>query len=205
MYIPKAFSVSDTLVLYQFMRDNNFATLITQHQGHMTATPLPFLVDSERGVLKAHLARANHQWKQFDGSEALILFQGPHAYISPTWYETYPSVPTWNYTTVHVYGVPVIIDDENAVRLTLHELVKNHEHGRNPEWQMQLPEDYLHKMMQSIVAFEFQIQSVEGKFKLSQNRSEVDQAQVIAHLNASDHPLDREVAQLMTDEHSHTT
>src|SRR5690349_14035896 len=106
MYIPKSFAIEDAETLYQFMRAHNFATLVTQHDGHMTATSIPFMVDSERGVLKAHMARANDQWKQFDGSEALVLFQWAHAYISPSWYEVHPSVPTWNYTAAHVYGAP---------------------------------------------------------------------------------------------------
>ncbi len=197
MYIPKSFAESDIETLYQFMRDNNFAALVTEHQGQLTATHLPFLIDSERGVLKAHLARANDQWKGFDRQEALVIFQGPHAYISPTWYEAHPSVPTWNYTAVHVYGVPQIVEDDAAVRRLLRQLVENHERGRQPEWPMDLPEDYLQKMMQAIVAFEVPIGRIEGKFKLSQNRSDADQESVIAHLSASSYPLDAETAHLM--------
>src|SRR5690242_1022285 len=85
MYIPKSFAESDIATLSQFMRDNNFAALVTEHEGQLTASHLPFLIDTERGVLRAHLARANDQWKAFDGREALVIFQGPHAYISPTW------------------------------------------------------------------------------------------------------------------------
>src|SRR6266849_2006630 len=92
MYIPKSFAESDMATLYQFIRDNNFAALITEQQGQLAATHLPFLIDTERGVLKAHLARANDQWKTFDGQEGLVIFQCPHAYISPTWYEVHPSV-----------------------------------------------------------------------------------------------------------------
>jgi len=197
MYIPKSFSVTDAETLYPFMRAHNFATLVTQDEGHMTATLLPFMIDSERGILKAHLARANDQWKQFDGREALVLFQGAHAYISPSWYENHPSVPTWNYTAVHVYGAPTILDDDATIRLMLHELVKNHEQGRAPEWEMDVPEDYLQKMLKGIVAFEMPMTRVEGKFKMSQNRAAEDQASVIAHLSASEYPLDRETADVM--------
>ena len=197
MYIPKSFSVTDAETLYQFMRAHNFATLVTHHDSHMIATSLPFMIDTERGVLKAHLARANDQWKHFDGSEALVLFQGAHAYISPSWYTEHPSVPTWNYTAVHVYGAPTIIDDEAVVRAFLGELVENHEHGRTPEWKMELPEDYLQKMLKAIVVFEMPMTRVEGKFKMSQNRSEVDREQVIAHLSASSDPLERETAAVM--------
>jgi transcriptional regulator len=196
MYIPKSFAETDAAILYRFMRANNFAALITQNEGKIVASHIPFMVDSERGVLKAHLARANDQWKSFDGSEALVIFQGAHAYISPTWYETHPSVPTWNYTTVHVYGVPQIVDDEGEMREMLGELVRKHEGGRSPEWTMDLPEDYLHKMIQAIVGFELKIERIEGKFKLSQNRSEADQASVIAHLRESADPLDVQTAEI---------
>jgi transcriptional regulator len=199
MYIPKSFAVEDAETLYPFMRAHNFATLVTQHDGQMVATSLPFMVDSERGVLKAHLARANPQWKHFDGSEALVLFQGAHAYISPSWYTEHPSVPTWNYSAVHVYGAPTIIDDEAARRLMLQELVKNHEQGRTPEWEMALPEDYLQKMLKAIVVFEIPMMRVEGKFKMSQNRSEIDRESVIAHLSASLDPIERETAAVMAD------
>src|SRR5258707_9890039 len=104
VYIPKSFAESDVSVLYQFMQANNFAALVTQQAGQIVASHIPFMIDTERGMLKAHLARANDQWKAFDGSEAMVIFQGPHAYISPSWYETHPSVPTWNYAAAHVYG-----------------------------------------------------------------------------------------------------
>jgi transcriptional regulator len=198
MYIPKSFAVEDAETLYQFMRAHNFATLVTQRDGHMVATSLPFMIDSERGVLRAHLARANDQWKHFDGGEALALFQGAHAYISPSWYTEHPSVPTWNYTAAHVYGAPAIIDDDATIRGMLRELVKNHEHGRAPEWEMNVPEDYLQRMLKGIVAFELPMTRVEGKFKMSQNRSEADRESVIAHLSASDDALERETAALMT-------
>ncbi len=196
MYIPKSNLETDVAVLYDFMRAHNFAALVTQCDGQITATHIPFMLDAERGVLKAHLARANDQWQSFGDGEALVIFQGAHAYISPSWYETQPSVPTWNYTAVHVYGVPQMIDDESIIRPMLAELVANHEHGRQPEWEMKLPEDYLQKMMAAIVVFELPITRIEGKYKLSQNRSEVDQASVIAHLASSADPLEQEVAQL---------
>jgi transcriptional regulator len=106
-------------------------------------------------------------------------------------------VPTWNYATVHVYGVPQMVDDAAAIHGVLEELVENHEHGRDPEWELHLPDDYYRTMVASIVVFELPIRRVEGKFKLSQNRSEVDQESVIAHLAGSAHPLDTETAQLM--------
>ena len=194
MYIPKSFAETDAVTLYQFMRDNNFASLVT---GNLVATHLPFLVDTERGVLRAHLARANDQWKSFDGREALVIFTGPHAYVTPTWYDAHPSVPTWNYTAVHVYGVPYIVEDEAATRELLRDLVENHEQGRQPEWQMALPEDYLHTMIQAVVAFELPMTRVEGKFKLSQNRSEAEQQNVATELSKSPSAAERATGALM--------
>src|SRR5258708_9937992 len=205
MYIPKSFAESDITILYQFMRENNFAALGSHHDGQLIASHLPFLIDTERGVLKAHMARANDQWKGFDGREVLVMFQWPHAYISPTWYETQPSVPTWNYTAVHVYGVPHLVEDNTTVRGMLRELVETHEHGRQPEWQMPLPEDYLQKMMQAILAFELPIERIEGKFKLNQNRSDADQESVIAYLSGTVSALDVQTSQLMANRRTRTT
>lgn len=201
MYIPKSFAETDLPVLHQFMRDYNFATLITQQDGDLIASHLPFMLDSQRGefgTLAAHLARANPQWKQLvEGQEALVIFQGPHAYISPSWYETHPSVPTWNYAVVHAYGVPRFIEDEGVLYGMLDSLVRNHESHRDPSWEMHLPEDYLDKMMKSIVGFEITITRLEGKYKLSQNRSEVDQEQVITNLSGSEDFLETSTADLM--------
>src|SRR6476620_10303297 len=109
MYLPKSFQIEDLGELHAFILAHNFASLITQHQGAPFATHLPFLLDAERGphgTLLAHMARANPQWRGFaSGQPALVIFQGPHTYISPSWYEPIaPSVPTWNYATVHAYG-----------------------------------------------------------------------------------------------------
>lgn len=201
MYIPKSFAEEDLKTLHAFMRANNFATLVSQHEGQMVASHIPFMLDSqpgEYGLLTAHLARANSQWKQFaGGQEALVIFQGTHAYISPSWYGVHPSVPTWNYTAVHAYGVPQIIEDHNRLYGMLEALVHNHEDGRNPAWEMRLPEDYLDKMMQSIVGFEIEITRLEGKYKLNQNRSEADQQSVINHLKQSEHALDVTTGELM--------
>ena len=196
MYIPASFSERDAATLYAFMRVHNFAALVTASETLM-ATHVPFLIDAERGVLRAHLARANPQWKHFDGREALVIFQGPHAYISPTWYQAHPSVPTWNYTAVHVYGAPRIVADDALLRQMLRELVEQHERGRNPEWKMELPEDYLRGMLKAVVGFELPVARIEGKYKLSQNRSDTDVDGVIAALAGSLAAADREVGALM--------
>ncbi len=201
MYTPSQFRVTDRAILHAVMDRFSFATLVTAHDGHPMATHLPFLVDpydGEHGRLVAHMARANDQWRDFErGNEALVIFQGQHAYVSPSWYRANPSVPTWNYVAVHAYGVPQVIDDEARVREVLRMLVDKHEAGFEEPWSMDLPEPYLTNMMRGIVAFEMRITRIDGKFKLSQNRSGEDREQVVAALAGSGDPMERELAALM--------
>jgi transcriptional regulator len=203
MYIPKFNAVNDPALLHELMRSFSFATLVTTHDGAPFATHLPFMLDDsegagEHGTLIAHMARGNAQWRDFDGvREALTIFQGAHAYISPSWYEEPVSVPTWNYAVVHAYGVPCVVEDEARVREILHALVDLHEGSFEEPWPMELPDDYLRKMMGAIVAFEIPIARLEGKFKLSQNRSPADRHGVIEHLAASPDPDAQAVAALM--------
>lgn len=200
MYIPKLNQETDLPTLQTFMDSHNFAILVSQNAGELNATHLPLLLDRSRGeygTLVGHLARANKQWREFMDQEVMVIFNGPHAYISPSWYENHPSVPTWNYATVHAYGVPALIEEQNAVDAALHALVKNHEGGRNPEWEMNLPADYMDTMRKAIVAFEIEITRLEGKFKLSQNKSETDKQTVIANLLESRYPEEVETGELM--------
>ena len=201
MYIPNSFREDDPALLHDLMRRYNFAALVMQHAGAPFATHLPFIVDSTRGphgTLLAHMARANPQWRDFaDGREALVIFQGAHAYISPAWYETMPSVPTWNYAVVHAYGVPRVIEDRDQLYTLLESLVDTHEAARTPPWRMELSGDYLDRMMRAIVGFEIEITRLEGKLKLSQNRPEADRRRVVAELVASGDPLSVDVAEMM--------
>src|SRR5262249_46348042 len=161
---------------------------------------LPFMIrpaDGVHGLLIAHMARANTQWHSLaTGAEALVIFQGDHAYISPSWYQSHPSVPTWNYATVHVYGTPRIIDDYNRVVAILRALVEQNEGHFETQWRMDLPLDYERKMVKGIVAFEIEITRLEGKFKLSQNRDVVDRTGVIAALEKNGGPY-QGIARLM--------
>lgn len=195
MYLPNSFKEDNLEVLHDFMRQNNFAVVISQKDGSLEASHLPLLLDAERGphgTLVGHLARANPLWRSFAAQqEILVVFQGPHAYVSPSWYEEMPSVPTWNYAVVHAYCKPTIIEDFERLEILLKNLVDTHEAGYEEPWQMNLPEDYLHNMMRAIVGFEFEITRLEGKFKLSQNRSLADQKQVV---HALENNLDQTIA-----------
>ena len=205
MYIPKTFREDDINTLHTFMEIYNFATLVTQHEGLSFATHLPFLLDAERGpngTLLAHMARANPQWHDFKSAqEVLVIFQGPHAYVSPSWYEVELSVPTWNYAVVHAYGLPRLIEDQQKLYNLLNILIQAHEAQFDKPWPFQLSDDYLQKMMRGIVGFEIEITRLEGKFKLSQNRTETERENVIAALQESTDTL--AVAELMRsmDEH----
>lgn len=187
MYIPKSFQVTDPEVLAAFIRAHSFATLVSAVDGTPFATHLPLLLD--QGTLLGHVARANPHWQAFDGQrEALAIFHGPHAYISPTWYATGPAVPTWNYAAVHVYGAPRLIEGE-ALAALVDRLVTTYEAGQAKPWSGELPAEYKAKLLQAIVGFEMEIVRIEGKFKLGQGRSPEDQLGVIGQLMSSADPV----------------
>lgn len=202
MYIPKSFAQTDLAVLHQFMQTHNFAVLVSQdEQGALMATHLPLMLDVERNMLIGHLARANPQWKAFTNErEVLVIFQGPHTYISPSWYEQATNVPTWNYAVVHAYGKPRVIEDSAAMYAMLRELVDHHEASFAEPWAVEPHRAHAEKLMPAIVGLEIEITRLEGKYKLSQNRSETDQQRVIDALSTSDYPPDRRVAILMREE-----
>jgi transcriptional regulator len=203
MYIPEAFRVADRDVIERFLATYGFAALVTQTNEGPFATHVPLLIDREddRDVLLGHVARANSQWRSFDGkTRALAIFQGPHAYVSPTWYATSPAVPTWNYATIHAYGCPRVIDDRMRVRRILDRLVAKYESSRSAPWQMStLSPEYESRMMSAIVGFEMPIDRLEAKFKLGQNRSLEDIRGVIAGLVDRGGPDDDAIADLTRD------
>lgn len=203
MYTPAAFKLDDVPRLHALMRRYPFAPLLTAHAGGIAVTHLPFMVDPTRGrygTLIAHMARANEHWKLFDGRrEALVIFIGAHAYISPSWYQSPVTVPTWNYAVVHAHGWPVIVSDKVRVRAILEQLVAIHEAYVHPHWSTAQAGDYIDDQIQYIVAFEIEIERLEGKFKFNQNRSRADQEGVVRALSQADDPLKREVAELVAE------
>jgi transcriptional regulator len=203
MYTPASFQLDDKPRLHALMRRYPFALLLTANGDEIAATHLPFMLDMERGThgtLLAHMARANPHWQLFDGQrEALVVFTGAHAYISPSWYESSVTVPTWNYAVVHAHGRPVIMHDTTRVRAVLERLVADHEAYVRPPWSTAQAGGYIDEQINYIVAFEMPIERLEGKFKLNQNRSRADQQGVVCALAASDDPLKREIASLMAE------
>jgi transcriptional regulator len=181
MYVPRHFRVEDRATLLALAADNAFATVITQGDGGLLVSHLPLLVGESS--LRGHLARENPQLAHLAaGAETTCIFHGPHAYISPTAYAEHPSVPTWNYAVVHVRGRARLSDEAELPGL-LDELVARFD---TTGWRFDAPADYRHRMLRAIAGFEIPIESLEGKWKLSQNRSADEQRRVIAWLDGQD-------------------
>ena len=200
MYIPASFKEENIESLHSLMQAYNFATLITSEHGTPFASHLPFMLDPTRGdygTLITHMARANPQWQHFTtATEVLVIFQGPHTYISPAWYTSEFSVPTWNYAVVHAYGRPRLIEEQAEIQRVLDNLVNQHEAPRAQPWTFNWSDRHIN-LTKVIVAFEIEITRLEGKLKLSQNRSIDDQVQVINGLHNSPSTADQAVAELM--------
>lgn len=205
MYVPSSFHVSDGRILESFIGRYGFATLVTSSSEGLIASHIPVTLRT-RGDAKhliGHVARANNQWRAFDGkAEALAIFHGPHAYVSPTWYATSPAVPTWNYAAVHVYGKPAASEDRDFITAALAELVSKYEGTRSNPWRAEdLAPDVFDKLASAIVAFEMPIERIEGKFKLGQNRSRDDREGMLAGLRGEG-TSDAELLATFIQEHS---
>lgn len=203
MYTPKLFANENTRELIGFMREHPFAMLVTQHEGRPFASHLPFDIvektaDSGRFYLQAHLARANPQWRSFaENEEVLVVFTGPHSYVSSSWYAEM-NVSTWNYVAVHAYGKLRILDD-GELRDALARLTRRYESGmEKPLFMEAMPDDYITRQLRGIVGFEVEITALEGKWKLSQNRSDADFRRIVGELEKSEHADSQAVAAMMT-------
>jgi len=197
MYVPAHFKETDQAVIERLIRDNGFGLLVSGNGDGMVATHLPLTYHPEigaTGVLRGHVARANGQWHDFETpSPALAIFSGPHAYVSPRWYQPGPSVPTWNYEAAHVYGTARLVQGEAELRPFLAALAAQYD----PQWSMaDLPEKYVTGMTRGIVGIEIAIERIEAKRKLSQNRPAADVEGVIAALEGGN-DTDRALAAAM--------
>ena len=201
MYIPDPYRQDSAEKFIQFMRTNSFATLVSILNGMPFASHLPLAtVTGQDGLtLVGHLAKANPHWQAFDQGETLAIFTGPHAYISPSHYENRESVPTWNYVAVHAYGTPHPIsfaDSEEELELVLATLIKTYEAAYQAQWEV-LTAQYREGMMKGIVGFKMPVKRLEGKYKLSQNRSQTDQIHVAQALEREADPATAAVGQMM--------
>lgn len=191
MYVPKSFEAPSQEAMHDVIRRYPLATVVTQGEAGLTANHLPTTFEpavGPLGSLRCHVARSNSMWRECSGdTQALAIFQGPDCYVSPNWYpskaETGEVVPTWNYIAVHAHGNIRIIDDRDWLRSQVDKLTQHHETAFPRPWSLSdAPASYVEKMLKSIVGLEFTIMRIEGKWKLSQNRSEPDRAGVVAGL-----------------------
>ena len=200
MYIPPRFADPETL--HGIMREYGFALLISTGHDEPFATHLPLALEIDgdgEAMLCGHMAKANQHLDILAGNpNALAVFWGPHAYVSPSWYETTPAVPTWNYVAVHAYGIVSLVDDPAETEPMLTDLVHQDEDGRETPWRMEdLPADYRAGQLKGIVGFRMKINRLEGKLKLSQNRPAVDAMRVAEALANGSSAGDHATAQAM--------
>jgi transcriptional regulator len=207
MYIPPAFREDRIEALHELIRLHPLGLLTTAGASGLVATPLPFLVypaEGPHGTLRAHLARANPHWRELQGGAGcLVVFMGPQGYITPAWYpgkrEMQKVVPTWNYVCVQAWGRPRLVEDAAWLRRQIDDLTHARESARPEPWAVSdAPAEYIAAQMQAIVGIEIPIDRIEGKWKLSQNRTSADRAGVVAGLNDPQDPDKNEaMAQLM--------
>ncbi|MBE7125833.1 FMN-binding negative transcriptional regulator [Bacillus mycoides] len=197
MYIPKHFTIKDEETKYEMIEQNSFATLFSQHNGAPYATHLPLLLNRETLTLSGHFARPNEQWKDSGNQQVLAIFQGPHSYISPSWYETNKAVPTWNYVAVHVYGELEIVEDEQELIDSLQDLVHKYENPKSTYSLNNVDPNYMEGLSRGIVGFRIKINKIEGKAKLSQNHSVERRELVIEELEKVGSEGSRGIAGLM--------
>lgn len=197
MYIPKHFKIDDNEVIYDFIDKNGFATLFTLHKGEPYATHLPLMFNKSDNALYGHFARLNEQWKDAENQQVLVVFQGPHSYISPSWYESMKAVPTWNYVSIHVYGKMEIIEDEELIFDSLNDLVNKYENPDSPYSLNNIESSFIQGMSKGIVAFRIKITKIEAKAKLSQNHPVERQELIIKNLENTSQQDSMQVASLM--------
>jgi transcriptional regulator len=198
MYIPPYYREEDKSKLIEFMHAHNFANVISSENNKLTATHLPFVIEERENkvFLVSHMAKANPQWQNFNENELLVIFQGPHAYISPSNYEKQQNVPTWNYIAVHAYGKAMIINDPKEVWDLMERTIHKFEEKFFEQWKSLSPE-YVNGMLKAIVAFEIEVTRMDGKFKLSQNKTKNEQQNIISSFEKSEDSTQREIAEEM--------
>ncbi|WP_025028536.1 FMN-binding negative transcriptional regulator [Caldalkalibacillus mannanilyticus] len=179
MYIPTPFVVEDKDTLFDFIEEHSFGILISNSDQVPVATHLPLTLDRENGYLIGHFAKPNPQWTDILNQEVLIIFHGPHSYISSSWYESNQSVPTWNYTAVHAYGEIEYMEDKQELLRTLNDLVTKYESSESSYKIDPSNIAVVEGLMKGIVGFKMKINRLEGKWKLSQNHSKERQERVI--------------------------
>ncbi|MBG9449290.1 protease [Cytobacillus firmus] len=199
MYIPKYYKVTNADEIWEFVQSNSFGTIVTVKQGRPIATHLPMqlIQEGDTCYLTGHMAYGNPQWKTFaDSEDVLVMFQGPHAYISSSWYED-ENVPTWNYQAVHVYGQASILSEEELKGDLAILLQKYEKHRKNPVLWDTLSPELVEQQLKGIVGFKIKVQEIQAASKLSQNRNEKDYQNIIHKLYEENDFNSKQMARLM--------
>ena len=200
MYVPEVYAERDKVRIYDFIRNNGFGILFSHHGPGPMATHLPFvLVEGNDGqdTIIGHMARANEQWKHVDGQDVLLVFHGPHAYVSPTWYRDKDVVPTWNYAVVHVYGTFEAVQDRTETVEIISQIVDYYESFEPGAWTTDFESSYNKKMVRGVTAFRIKIARVEGKWKMGQNRPAYLRRRALDELRTRPGDNERAIARLM--------
>jgi len=200
MYVPRHYAVTDRQQLHDFIKGNGFGIMFSGNGPEPVASHLPFILDEsagEQGTLLSHMAGANRQWRHADGQQVLTVFQGPHTYVSPTWYQDPETVPTWNYVAVHVYGILKVVQDQERIQNILARITDYYEASLPQPWQAEFTSEYAQQMVKRIVAFEIEIDKMQGKWKLNQNHPEERRRRVVDVLKTMPGDNSRGIATLM--------
>jgi len=203
MYISKLYREDDRGKILEFLKQNEFAIVVTCDGKKPVASHLivEVIEEEESLLINGHMSKANLLWKTFESNtEVLVIFHGPHTYISPTWY-THLNVPTWNYQSVHIYGTPRLIRDPEEAYELLRRLVHRHESHHSYSLET-LPQDFVRKELKGIVAFQVEATRLEANYKLSQNRDDEDYRNIVGHLEDRNDEMSHSVAEAMKKQRS---
>ncbi|MDA9556653.1 FMN-binding negative transcriptional regulator [Vibrio sp.] len=195
MYIPNNIKIDDRSIAHDFINEFGFGVIVSSS---LTGTHIPFVLrddEGENGVLYSHCARANKHWKELDGSDVLVIFMGPHSYISPSWYAQSPAVPTWNYSAVHVYGKVTLLNDKQTLE-AVEEVINQYEPNLLVKKDV-ITDEFRDKLLSGIVGFKIEISDIECKLKLGQQRKPEDQSGVYNALLHSSNLDAKNLAQFM--------
>ena len=203
MYLPEHYAVTDRPKMHDFIKSNGFGILFSHTGPEPAASHLPFILDEhggDQGLILGHMARDNRQWEYADGQQVLVVCHGPHAYISPTWYQEEDTVPTWNYVAVHADGVFKAVEDRAGIEEIVGRITDYYESFQPQPWQADFTTPYAEQMVKRIVAFEIEITRLQGKWKLNQNHPEGRRRRVAQQLNTQGGDNGRQIAGLIDED-----
>jgi transcriptional regulator len=196
MYSPSAFSINDPSVIRKFVQQNSFGVLVSGNGEHFHDTHTPLLISEDLTRITGHIARANRQWQFWaDRPSVKVIFHGPHSYISPRFYKSEFNVPTWNYSAISIDGKIKIIEDRPLSMQIVQDLISKYEGPSG--WKLNQADERYMKLFDAIICFSIEVEKIDAKFKLNQNKSEEDKQSVISHLFESSQFMDHQTAELM--------